>query len=820
MTMNRLPHSITRRRFLRQTALTGAALRGARGWAESSSPEDTEPESSYTMFFAQPAATWPDALPVGNGRLGGMVFGDPQHDRIQLNEETIWDGERHDRNNPDAGAAVPKIRELLFSGNIHEAERLAVADMIAHPPRLPCYQTLGDLWLDFPGLTNAQDYRLALDLDKAIVTTQFTSKGVRTKREVFSSAPDQTLVIRLSVSHKGNLNVILRLDRPGSFTTVATAPNHLVITGQALPVNDNPGSPYKERQTGVRFRGELLVRTEDGTCSAEGNQLRIANSTAATLFFVAATEFRVRDMAAACSAYLESSRIPYAELRNRHIREYRSYFRRCDLQLMGTADPLSAMPTDQRMQRIKDGAEDVQLLPIYFQFGRYMLISSSRPNTMAANLQGIWNESVDPPWGSKYTVNINTEMNYWIAERTNLGDLHTPLFDLLDSTRSTGALTAQKYYKARGFVVHHNTDIWGDAVPIDGIHSGIWAMGANWLSLHLWENYEYSGDLNFLRTRAYPVLRATALFLLDYLVPSPTGYLMSGPSLSPENSYKLPDGSKASLCMSPTMDVEITRAVFARVIDASKLLGVDSDLRSQIHATIAQLPPYKIGKAGNLQEWFEDYAEVEPGHRHISHLFALYPDSQITPQGTPELARAARVVLDTRLANGSGSTGWSRAWIINCFARLGDGDQCYHNLMQLLRLCTRHNLFDVCGLKANAPFQIDGNLGAPAGIAEMLLQSHGGIVRLLPALPSAWPTGNVRGLRARGGLEVDIVWSNGRASQATLRSLLAKHHALAIPAGQQVVAITIRGTAVPFTREKEVISFFSTPGETYRVQIV
>lgn len=817
--MNRPRHAITRRRFLSQTALTGAALRAAHGWAESSSPEDSEPESSCTMFFAQPAATWPDALPVGNGRLGGMVFGDPQHDRIQLNEDTIWDGERRDRNNPNASAAVPKIRELLFDGNVHEAEQLALADMIAHPPRLPCYQTLGDLWLDFPDVTTAQDYRLALDLDKAIVTTQFTFNGVHTTREVFSSAPDQILVVRVAVSHKGSLNVNLRLDRPGSFETVASGPNRLVITGQALPVNDNPGSPYKERQTGVRFRGELLVRTEDGTCSAEGNQLHITDATAATLFFVAATECRVRDMAAACSAYLESSRIPYAELRRRHIRDYRSYFRRCDLQLMGTPDPLRDMPTDQRMQRIKDGADDVQLLPIYFQFGRYMLISSSRPNTMAANLQGIWNESVDPPWGSKYTVNINAEMNYWIAERTNLGDLHPPLFDLLDSTRSAGALTAQKYYKARGFVVHHNTDIWGDAVPIDGIQSGIWAMGANWLALHLWEHYEYSGDLNFLRTRAYPVLRETALFLLDYLVLSPSGYLMSGPSLSPENSYRLPDGSKASLCMSPTMDVEITRAVFARVMDSSKLLGVDADLRNQIHAALAKLPPYKIGKAGNLQEWFEDYAEVEPGHRHISHLFALYPDSQITPQGTPELARAARVVLDTRLANGSGSTGWSRAWIINCFARLGDGDQCHHNLMQLLRLCTRHNLFDVCGLKANAPFQIDGNLGAPAGIAEMLLQSYGGIIRLLPALPSAWSTGNVRGLRASGGLEVDVIWNNGRASHANLRSSLTKHHALAVPAGQQVVAITSRGAAVHLTRDKEIVRFSSTPGETYHVQI-
>jgi alpha-L-fucosidase 2 len=815
--MTRYLHKITRRRFLSQSALTAVLFKGRSVWASGAEGGEEASNSKDTVFFEQPAATWPDAIPVGNGRLGGMVFGNPWHERIQLNEETIWDGERRDRNNPLAGEAVPKIREMLFDGQVKQAQALALENVIARPPRLPVYQTLGDLWLDFPSAPETSDYRLQLDLDRAIVTTRFSSKGVRYRREVFCSAPDQLLIVRLTSDGRGKLNFGLRLDRPGNSETVALGQNRLAITGQALPVNDNPGSPYKESQAGIRFRGELLAHVEGGKCSAVRNQLQIEAATAATLFFAAATDFRVKDMAAACGAYLGAARTPFDELKRRHLRDYQSFYRRCDLRLLDTPDPLQDMPTDKRMQRIKNGEEDVHLLPIYFQFGRYLLISSSRPGTLPANLQGIWNESVTPPWGSKFTVNINTEMNYWLAEPTNLSDLHPQLFDLLESTCAAGSVTAQKYYKARGFVVHHNTDIWGDGVPIDGITSGIWAMGAHWLAMHLWQHYEYSGDLDFLRLRAYPTLRQLALFLLDYLVPSPSGYLMSGPSLSPENSYRLPDGSSASLCMSPTMDVEITRAIFKRVADASTLLGVDAELRAQVEAAAAKLPPFKIGKAGTLQEWFEDYAEVEPGHRHMSHLFALHPDDQITPQHTPELARAARAVLDRRLANGSGSTGWSRAWMVNLFARLGAGNECHKNLMLLLRLCTRPNLFDICGLKDTSPFQIDGNLGGPAGMAEMLLQSHSGIVRLLPALPSEWPSGSFRGLRARGGLEVDLMWRGERASSATLRCSLATRHTLAAPPGQKIANVSLNGRDLALTPIEGGVSFSAQSGETYEV---
>jgi alpha-L-fucosidase 2 len=433
-----------------------------------------------------------------------------------------------------------------------------------------------------------------------------------------------------------------------------------------------------------------------------------------------------------------------------------------------------------------------------------MLISSSRPGTLAANLQGIWNESVDPPWGSKYTVNINTEMNYWLAERANLADCHLPLFDLEDATRGPGAVTAKKYYNARGMVVHHNTDIWGDSAPIDGLGGGIWAMGAAWLSQHPWDHYEYGGDIGFLRTRAYPLLRENALFLLDYLTAAPpgtpyAGQLVTGPSCSPENKYKLPDGRSFNLCMGPTMDISITRAVLTRLIKASELLGnppEDAEPIARAKSAIERLPAFRITHDGRLQEWPEDYADFEPGHRHISHLFGLFPDDQITLRGTPELARGARETLDQRLAAGGGSTGWSRSWIINCMARLEDGEAAYANVLQLIRQSTRHNLLDVCGLKANSPYQIDGNLGGPTGLIEMLLQSHAGVVRLLPALPKAWPEGSFRGLRARGGLEVDLEWKNGRATKATLRAATDHVHRIAAPRNQTIAP------AAPGTRNR------------------
>jgi alpha-L-fucosidase 2 len=762
------------------------------------------------LHFAQPAATWADALPVGNGRLGAMVFGHSALDRVQLNEESIWDGERRDRNNPRAGAAVANIRELLFAGKIAEAEQMAASDMLSIPQRMPCYQTLGDLRLDFAAgelTAEVEEYRLELNLDTAIATTSFQHAGTNYVREVFSSAPDQVIAVRMTTEGPGKISFTARMDRPAHFATSSQGNDRLVLSGEAIPVNDNPRLPVKENPVGIRFYSELLALTKDGTVTSEAGVLKVADVTVVTLLIDCATSYRypagIAAMQAAVAVNLKAaSGRTYEELRARHVADHQRLFRRAEMRLGEDAN--AAVPTDVRVQRIKDGGEDVALLPIYFQFGRYLLISSSRPGTLAANLQGIWNESVDPPWGSKYTVNINAQMNYWLAERANLAECHLPLFDLLETTRGPGSVTAKKYYSARGVVVHHNTDIWGDSGPIDGLGGGIWAMGAAWLSLHPWDHYEYDGDLGFLRTEAYPLLRENALFLLDYLTEAPegtpyAGELVTGPSCSPENKYRLADGRSFNLCMGPTMDLSIVRAVLTRLVQASELLGApqeDAELIARAKAALARLPAFCITHDGRLQEWPEDYADQEPGHRHISHLFGLYPENQITLRGTPELAKAARMTLDKRLAAGGGSTGWSRSWIINCMARLEDGEAAYANVLQLIRQSTRHNLFDVCGLKENSPFQIDGNLGGPSGLIEMLLQSHANVVRLLPALPKAWPEGSFRGLRARGGLEIDLEWKNGRTTRAEIRCSRSGNVSLALPIGQSVDSVKRDGKTI------------------------
>ena len=790
----------SRRRFLRNATLASAALaqqKSLKSLAEVSTAAGAR-DRRHVMFFEQPASQWPDAVPVGNGRLGAVVFGATSKERLQLNEETVWIGERRDRNNPQAGR-TPEVRKLLMAGKVHEAEALAAEVMMGIPVRLPCYQTLGDLWLQFDNIPEqVSDYRLELDLDRAVARTSFTANGVGFTREIFSSAPRNVIAVRLESSQPMALTV--SLDRPAHSETTAEGDDRLVMTGAARPVKPTTDPATEEHQVGVAFRAEVRALAENGSIHAAGKSLRIENSRAVTLLITAATDFREHDaagMAAACARILKAAAaIPYAQLRAEHIADYAGYARRADVSLLEGPDPLAGMPTDKRMQRVKDGSEDTGLVETYFRYGRYMLISSSRPGTLPANLQGIWNESLDPPWGSKYTVNINAEMNYWLAETCNLADLHPQLFDLLDSTRPAGAETARKYYNARGFVVHHNTDIWGDSIPIDHVQAGVWPMGAAWMSLHLWDHYEFGGDKNFLRTRAYPRLREIAEFFLDYLTEGPDGGLLSGPSQSPENKYRLPDGSAASLCMSPAMDTEIIRAVFDRVARGSELLGIDNGLRTQAQAASKRLPPFKIGKMGTLQEWNEDYDETEPGHRHISHLFALYPDDQITLRGAPRLAEAARKTLDRRLANGGGSTGWSRAWIVNCWARLEDGESAYQSVLELLRRSTRHNLFDVCGVKERSPFQIDGNLGGAAALAEMLLHSHGGVLRFLPALPKAWPRGSFRGLRARGGVEVDCVWRGGRATRATLRAGLDGRVKLAAPSGQHIAQVGRAGKSL------------------------
>ena len=862
---------MTRRGFLIAAAAATAvrAGRAAEPPLRAAEGSRSDAQGDSTLHFAQPAEIWPQALPVGNGRLGAVVFGQPSLDRIQLNEESIWDGEPgRDRDNPRAGAAVPRIRELLFAGQIAAAETLAVQDMLSIPRRLPMYQTLGDLHLDFSesGLTAAtsvEQYRLQLDMDTAIVTTSFVRDDVTYRREVFSSFPDQVVAVRLTASEPRKLSVQLGMDRPGDHRSELVGTRRLRMTGQALPVDDNPDTTAKEHQAGVRFLCELLVQQKGGTLAqsnADGKPaLIVTGATEIVLLLDCATSYRypaharkttgvdadvlvgdTKAMQTAVDRHLTAAaHHGFAELRSRHVQDHQRLFRRASLSF--GPDPNAETPTDQRIQALKEGREDTYLAPLYWQFGRYLLISSSRPGSLAATLQGIWNDSTNPPWGCKYTVNINAEMNYWPAEQTNLSECHVPLIDLLESTEPQGKRTARDLYKARGSVVHHNTDLWGDAGPIDGLGGGIWAMGSAWVSLHGWDHYEFTGDLVFLRQRAYPALEINARFLLDYLVRDPhNGYLVTGPSCSPENRYKLPDGQSFDLCMGPVMDTEIVRAVLMRLLQAAQALhetgapaaGSDA-LLARARNTLAQLPPFQIGRGGRLQEWQQDYEDHEPGHRHISHLFALYPQDQITVEHTPELARAGRIAIDKRLAAGGGSTGWSRAWIVNCMARLGDGEAAHANLVELLRLSTLPNLYDVCGEKPTSYFQIDGNLGGPAGITEMLLQSHGWTpttlqagetappryrkLRFLPALPKAWTQGSVHGLLARGGLEVDLTWKDGRAVSANLRAHRKGVHVIVLPPGSSAVEVTSRGKQVAVPQQGSDYALAVAAGRVYQL---
>ncbi|MGH9880791.1 MAG: glycoside hydrolase family 95 protein, partial [Pyrinomonadaceae bacterium] len=564
--------------------------------------------------------------------------------------------EKRDRINPEGARNLADVRRLLFAGKPKEAELLAEKTMIAVPKRMPPYQPLGDLLLRFTGNEPAQEYVRELDLDTGVVRVSYRSGEVKFTREAFASSVDQVMVIRLTSDRPGRISFVATLTREQDSQTRTVSPGRVVIEGEAIARGER--HPL-ERKVGVKFAGVLEVISEGGRTSVEGKELRVDSANAVTLLFAAATNFRHQNPLARCEQFLAAAKKPYSSLRAAHVADHRRLFRRVEFQLAGAS---SNLPTDERLKRVQSGETDVAFEALYFQFGRYLLIASSRPGSMAANLQGKWNDKLEPSWDSKYTININTEMNYWPAEVANLSELHEPLFDLLENARDDGRRVAKTMYGARGFVIHHNTDLWGHAVPIDGVHAGLWPMGAAWLTLHLWDHYDFTRDRKFLALRAFPVMKEAAEFLLDYLAEDKNGNLITGPSLSPENQYRDANGNAVKLCMGPTMDLQIVYALFSRVIEAGELLGVDAELRRRLAVARDRLPPLKVGKHGQLQEWLEDYDEPQPGHRHISHLFGLHPGNQITLRGTPELTQAARVSLERRLQAGSGHTGWSRAW--------------------------------------------------------------------------------------------------------------------------------------------------------------
>ena len=787
------------------------------------------------LWYDHPAREWEEALPVGNGRIGAMVYGGTDRERLQVNEESIWLGGPGNRHNPDAKANLPKVRELLREGRISEAEHLMETALSACPEGMHPYQTLGEIQFFFDGIEGGRErksgklkdmvlcegtkrYERSLDLDTAICRTEFAVGDSVYEREVFASHPADCLVMRLAAKGSGRVNFLAKLRRESWFDGIRkTGENGILLYG-------NLG------RGGYEFAMELRAQAKGGRVYTQGECLKVEDATEVELYFTADTtwhysseekdryvkQYLEAEMGAgrevpeglteeltgmarqeflrqmALQAFLaermdrrfqRAMKLSYEELREEHVADHKSLYDRLAFEVEG-ADRYDNLPTDQRLERLRKGTqenagqtEDVGLTKLLYDYGRYLTIAASREGGLPTTLQGLWNHEFFPPWDSKYTININTEMNYWHVESCNLSECHLPLFELLKKVQKNGRYTAREMYGCRGFVAHHNTDIHGDTAPQDTWYPGTyWVMGAAWLCTHLWMHYRYTKDLEFLK-EAFPIMAEAALFFVDYLEEK-DGYLVTNPSVSPENTYILPNGEKGCCCIGATMDNQILRDLFRGCLGAWKELGEQApegceipetgdigELMATIRKMYDRLPPNRIGRDGRLMEWMEEYREAEPGHRHISHLYGLYPAGEITADGTPELAEACRRTLEYRLAHGGGHTGWSRAWITNHYVSLWDAEAAYDNIRKMLEVSTYPNLFD-----KHPPFQIDGNFGICAAMNGMLAQSNEERIVLLPALPSAWKTGSVRGMRLVGNLELAMTWKDGRITGAVFQA--------------------------------------------------